>query len=296
MSGLAEIIVRDLRFHYTPGVEVLRGITLTVTPGAVAIIGQNGAGKSTFVRLLNGLLKPTGGGPGGRGLHPLHHRRHHGPEGGAGLPEPHGPALQEPGAGRGHVRPPQPGAEPKEARRVAEAALARVGLTGVEEQNPYDLGLAERKLVTIAGVLAMDTPVVILDEPTIAQDVNGVRQIGEIVTWLQAQGRTVITITHDMDFVGAVLPAGPGVPGRAGAGRRHRAGDLRPARPAAAGRPGAAADHRAGAGAGPPRPAPHRGGVRGAVRARGVGKHRREQGSRIRSETRARDRDKRLGR
>jgi len=57
-----------------------------------------------------------------------------------------------------------------EAEARAREALAQVGLQGVETRNPYDLGLAERKLVTIASVLAMGTSVIILDEPTIAQD------------------------------------------------------------------------------------------------------------------------------
>ncbi len=52
---------RDVHFHYTPGRPVLKGITLDLGPGATAIVGQNGAGKSTFVRLLNGLLKPVEG-------------------------------------------------------------------------------------------------------------------------------------------------------------------------------------------------------------------------------------------
>ncbi|MBY6278027.1 energy-coupling factor ABC transporter ATP-binding protein [Symbiobacterium thermophilum] len=202
MSGLAEIIVRDLRFHYTPGVEVLRGIDLTLTPGSVAIIGQNGAGKSTFVRLLNGLLKPTGGevlvdGVSTRSTTVATMAR----KVGLVFQNPSDQLFKSRVLDEVMFGPLNLGLGPEEARRRAEQALERVGLTGVEQHNPYDLGLAERKLVTIAGVLAMDTPVVILDEPTIAQDVNGVRQIGEIVTWLQAQGRTVITITHDMDFV-----------------------------------------------------------------------------------------------
>jgi len=89
----------------------------------------------------------------------------------------------------------------QEARERAEAALAELGLEGLEARNPYDLGLAERKLVTVASVLAMGTPVIILDEPTIAQDQVGVRQLGAIVDRLARAGRTVITITHDMEFV-----------------------------------------------------------------------------------------------
>ncbi len=202
MRRLAEIRVNDLHFHYTPGVEVLRGITLALAPGAVAIIGQNGAGKSTFVRLLNGLLRPTRGEVWVDGVTTSSTTV-------AGMARKVGLVFQNPTDQLFKSRvldevmfgPLNLGLSPDEARRRAGAALARVGLTGVEGHNPYDLGLAERKLVTIASVLAMETPVVILDEPTIAQDATGVRQIGEIVTWLREQGRTVITITHDMDFV-----------------------------------------------------------------------------------------------
>jgi ABC-type cobalt transport system, ATPase component len=93
------------------------------------------------------------------------------------------------------------GLAPREAERRAREALAQVGLSGVEHRNPYDLGLAERKLVTIASVLSMGTEVIVLDEPTIGQDEEGVRRLGELVRALAAQGRTVVTITHDMNFV-----------------------------------------------------------------------------------------------
>lgn len=199
---MPEIQVDNLHFHYTPGVPVLRGITLSIGPGTVAIIGQNGAGKSTFVRLLNGLLKPVEGqvlveGADTRTVSVATMARS------VGLVF-QNPAdqlfksrvLDEVMFGPLNLKLPV-----EQARERAKAALQQVGLAGVEEKNPYDLGLAERKLVTVASILAMDTPVVVLDEPTIAQDLSGVRQLGEIVTWLRDRGRTVITITHDMDFV-----------------------------------------------------------------------------------------------
>ncbi|HEY8346028.1 MAG TPA: ABC transporter ATP-binding protein [Symbiobacteriaceae bacterium] len=199
---MAEIRVEDVHFHYTPGVPVLRGISLTITPGTVAIIGQNGAGKSTFVRLLNGLLKPVRGrvlvdGVDTRTVSV------------ATLARTVGLVFQNPSDQLFRSRvldevmfgPLNLKLPADQARARAREALRQVGLEGVEDKNPYDLGLAERKLVTVAGVLAMDTPVVVLDEPTIAQDRDGVRRLGEVVAWLKARGRTVITITHDMDFV-----------------------------------------------------------------------------------------------
>ena len=62
--------------------------------------------------------------------------------------------------------------------------------------------LSERKLVAIASVLAMDTKVLILDEPTIAQDWKGRKIIQKMIWDLSSQGKTVIAILHDMDFDG----------------------------------------------------------------------------------------------
>ena len=67
--------------------------------------------------------------------------------------------------------------------------------------HPYDLTITERKLLCLASILAIRPSVIVLDEPTTAQDQMGVRQLGQIVSALLASGKTVVTITHDMDFV-----------------------------------------------------------------------------------------------
>ena len=89
----------------------------------------------------------------------------------------------------------------EEAERRAREALSMVGLLDAAEENPYDLDLSERKMVAIASVVAMDTQVLILDEPTIAQDARGRRVIGSIVRKLSDSGKFVLAILHDMDFV-----------------------------------------------------------------------------------------------
>jgi energy-coupling factor transport system ATP-binding protein len=76
-----------------------------------------------------------------------------------------------------------------------------LGLTDFADKNPYDLGLSSRKLVAIASIIAMDTKVIIFDEPTIAQDYHGKELIKSVIRKLRAEGKTVITIIHDMDFV-----------------------------------------------------------------------------------------------
>ena len=93
------------------------------------------------------------------------------------------------------------GMDPKRAEEEAKRALELTGLSGKEKENPYDLELYERKMTAIASVLAMDTDVLILDEPTIAQDWKGRQIIGGIIRSLSERGKLVIAILHDMDFV-----------------------------------------------------------------------------------------------
>jgi energy-coupling factor transporter ATP-binding protein EcfA2 len=88
-----------------------------------------------------------------------------------------------------------------EARRAGAAALAAAGLEAHDDENPYDLGFSQRKLLALASILAMDTPVVVIDEPTTGQDAAGLRRIRQIVDDVSGEGRTVIAISHDMRFV-----------------------------------------------------------------------------------------------
>jgi energy-coupling factor transport system ATP-binding protein len=74
-------------------------------------------------------------------------------------------------------------------------------LEDVAGANPYDLGYSRRKLLALASVLAMRTPVLILDEPTTGQDARGVARVQDVVARAAAEGRTVIAISHDMRFV-----------------------------------------------------------------------------------------------
>jgi energy-coupling factor transport system ATP-binding protein len=80
-------------------------------------------------------------------------------------------------------------------------ALSVVGLRDVADENPYDLGFSRRKLLAIASVMAMGTPVLVLDEPTTGQDARGIARVRRVVADVVASGRTVIAISHDMRFV-----------------------------------------------------------------------------------------------
>jgi energy-coupling factor transport system ATP-binding protein len=73
-------------------------------------------------------------------------------------------------------------------------------LSDKTETNPYDLSPTWRKMVALASIIAMDTPIVIFDEPTTGQDTMTITRIAHVLKALRERGKTVITITHDIDF------------------------------------------------------------------------------------------------
>jgi energy-coupling factor transport system ATP-binding protein len=197
------IAVEDVSFAYPDGTRALDHVSFDVAAGdRVAIIGQNGSGKSTLVRQLNGLLRPTTG-------RVLLDGRVAGDRHVAELAATVGLAFQNPdrqifaSSVRREVAfgPRNLGRRGPELDEAVSAALDAVGLADAGDTNPYDLGYSRRKLLAIASILAMRTPVVVLDEPTTGQDARGVERVARIVGDLAAAGRTVIAISHDMRFV-----------------------------------------------------------------------------------------------
>ena len=197
------IEVEGLVHVYPDGTRALGGVDLRVATGeSVAIIGQNGSGKTTLVRHLNGLLRPTAGVVCLDGRDIVGERV-------ARLAAVVGLAFQDPDRQifAGHVGdevafgPRNLGLRGVALDRAIAEALALVGLADAVDANPYDLGYARRKLLAMASVLAMRTPIVILDEPTTGQDLRGVALVRSIVGELVTEGRTVIAISHDLRFV-----------------------------------------------------------------------------------------------
>jgi energy-coupling factor transport system ATP-binding protein len=83
---------------------------------------------------------------------------------------------------------------------LVEDALALTELSAQKETNPYDLSPTWRKMVALASIIAMDTPIVIFDEPTTGQDAATIARMANAIATLRERGKTVITITHDIDF------------------------------------------------------------------------------------------------
>ena len=191
--------------YRTGGVLALDAVDLTIRRGErVAVIGQNGSGKTTLVQHLNGLLRPTSG----RVLHdgvdtarrPV-----------ARLAASVGLAFQDPDRQlfertvRAELEfgPRNLGLRGAALSAAVAGAIDLLALADVAAEKPYDLGASERKLVAIASVLAMRTPVVVLDEPTTGQDLRGAERVAAAIGGLHDEGRTVIAISHDMEFVTA---------------------------------------------------------------------------------------------
>jgi energy-coupling factor transport system ATP-binding protein len=198
------IVFEDVHYAYTNGTPALQGVSLGLDGGCVCIIGQNGAGKTTLTKHLNGLLKPTSGRVLVRGKdtreYPI-----------AELARDVGLAFQNPDSqlfcstveeevafGAANV-----GASPQQVRGLTEAAIELMKLDEIRGKKPYDLGLSERKRVAIASVLAMDTPVVVLDEPTGGQDALGIALLGDLIGHLMGEGKLVVVVTHDVKFASA---------------------------------------------------------------------------------------------
>ena len=202
VSSDEQFCIENLDFSYLADVPVLKNLNMKLDKRPTAIIGQNGAGKTTLVKLLKGLLKPVSGTI-------YFHGEDISGKTVAMLAGNVGYVFQNPDDQifKYNVMdeilfgPLNIGMDSERAKKEAERALELTGLKGKEKENPYDLELYERKMTAIASVLAMDTDVLILDEPTIAQDWKGRQIIGGIIRSLAERGKLVIAILHDMDFV-----------------------------------------------------------------------------------------------
>lgn len=203
----ATVEFEEVSFAYEEGKPVVSELSLRIFPGSTALVGENGAGKSTLMRLLNGLLRPARGAVhlngeacAGRTVAQLSRTV------GLVFQDPRDQLFKSTVLSEVSFGPRNIGQGAEEAERSARAALDRVGLAEHAAKHPYDLPFAERKLVCIAAALAMDQPIIVLDEPTVSQDAAGRATVGRIIRELAEHGKTVITVSHDMEFVARYCP------------------------------------------------------------------------------------------
>ncbi len=193
----------NVSFTYPNGFSAVEDIDFHIEKGEnIAIVGQNGAGKTTMVKMMNGLLKPTSGKVVIDGMDTCDFTT-------ARLSRKTGYVFQNPDDQIFHntVRqeiefgPSVLGYDAQRVKELTEYTAKLVGLSDELEENPYNLPLSIRKFVTIASVIAMDTEIIVLDEPTAGQDIRGIRILENMIEELKEKGKTIITITHDMEFV-----------------------------------------------------------------------------------------------
>jgi energy-coupling factor transporter ATP-binding protein EcfA2 len=192
------IEVRDLRFRYDDGAAALNGVSFRLEEGeSVALLGPNGSGKTTFALHLNGLL----GGEGHVevcGL-PVNHRNLPAIRRKIGMvfqdaeSQLFMPTVLEDVA----FGPLNRGLDRSEALDRAMAALRTVGMDGAAARAPYHLSAGEKKRAAIAGVLATDPEILVLDEPTTFLDPPGQRALAELLNGLP---QAKIIVTHNIPF------------------------------------------------------------------------------------------------
>lgn len=184
------------------GALALDGVHLSIRQGEfVAVLGANGSGKSTLARLLNGLLLPTGGACFVDGLDTRDaedckrvRRRV-----GMVFQNPDNQIIAATVEDDVAFGPENLGIDPEEIRRRVQDALRTVQMEAFRSHAPHHLSGGQKQRVAIAGVLAMQTRCIVLDEATAMLDPVGRREVMETVRQLSAQGITIILITHFME-------------------------------------------------------------------------------------------------
>jgi energy-coupling factor transport system ATP-binding protein len=202
------IEVENLHFTYPNRVKALIGVSLKIKNGEfVAIMGQNGAGKTTLVKHFNGLLKPTKGTVKVDSVDTTKTSV-------ASLARNTGFVFQNPDHQLFSETVEEEiafalknfGFEPEVVEKRVTWALNLLGLTQYRKTSPFLLSGGERKRVALASILAWDPKTLIMDEPTIGQDYQQKEKLRQFIIQMQAQGRTVVIVTHDVEFVAECSP------------------------------------------------------------------------------------------
>ncbi|GAB5431519.1 MAG: ABC transporter ATP-binding protein [Epibacterium sp.] len=177
---------------------ILRDINLTLREKRIAIVGSNGSGKSSFVRLLNGLRLPSSGRVCVDGQNTRTEGRKLRRRVGFVFQNPDNqivfPIVEEDVAfGLKNL-----GVPPKERDARVTAVLERYGLQEMRKQPAHTLSGGQKQLLAIAGVLVMEPKYVVLDEPTTLLDLRNTLRISQAISALE---QTAIMVTHDLDLI-----------------------------------------------------------------------------------------------
>lgn len=201
---MAFIECRDLHFSYSgESGEVLHGVDLDIEKGSfVALLGHNGCGKSTMAKLFNGMLVPTSGTVTVDGIDTAVEETQLDVRRRVGLVQQNPDNQLVAGIVEEDVAfgPENLGIEPAEIRRRVDAALKAVNMYEYRDHAPHKLSGGQKQRVAIAGVIAMETMCIVLDEPTAMLDPRGRQEVMDTIAYLNREkGITIVLITHYMD-------------------------------------------------------------------------------------------------
>lgn len=198
------VSVRDLRYSYAGEREILKGINIDIHEGEkVAVVGTNGAGKSTFFLNLNGVLTPDGGQIIYRGkmmsrskqdLMELRRAI------GIVFQDADNQIIATTVMGEVSFGPMNLKLPREEVIARVDEALQYMNILDFKDRAPHYLSGGEKKRVTIADIIAMHSEVIIFDEPTASLDPFNAMMLEEVLQKLSDQQKTMLISTHDIDF------------------------------------------------------------------------------------------------
>lgn len=203
-KNLSHIYGENTPFEY----YALKNVNLHIQEGSfTAIIGQTGSGKSTFIQHINALLLPTDG---QITIDKYTISSKEKPEKLKQLRKKSGLVFQFPEYQLFEETiekdiifgPMNFGTSEEEAKEIAKKVIKMVGLDeSYLQKSPFDLSGGQKRRIAIAGILAMDPDILVLDEPTAGLDPQGIREMMDLFKSIHQLGKTVILVTHDMNHV-----------------------------------------------------------------------------------------------
>ena len=198
----AVVLAERVSYSYRNERKAIDDVSFSVRKGAsVAIVGQTGSGKSTLLRLLCALDTPDAGTVTINGISTQHKRDRRRLHGTIGYVMQHperqlfaNTVIEDVAFGPTNL-----GLSKSEVDRRCNHALELVGLIGYNGASPFDLSGGQQRLCAIAGILAMEPNIIVLDEPTAGLDPRGRNDLRRILESINQRGVTTIEVTHSMD-------------------------------------------------------------------------------------------------
>jgi energy-coupling factor transport system ATP-binding protein len=202
------IQLRNVTFVHQTGVAALSDVSVAVEKDElVGIVGENGAGKTTLVKHINGLLKPTTGsvtvdGKDTRDVSTAQLARNVG----IAFQNPDHQLFSDSVEHEITFAMKNFGFDSALIENRLDWALGFFGLEEYRKSSPLILSGGEKKRLTLASILAWDPNVVVLDEPTVGQDAIQKEKLAEIIRMLHSTGKTIIIVSHDVEFLWTLQP------------------------------------------------------------------------------------------